>query len=344
MPNTDSGIDRESHHGRVVRLQDRLERVGPDAWPLEHGLDHNRAGEQDAEQQPDLRHCGNQRVAQHVFPYDEAGRDAHRALIDDEIFLQRLQHAGSREAHHRRQRRKRQRERRKGEVGHNIAKPREVAFQKRIDNVEARDRWRREAGDPRLQGKPAEIHREIKLQHQCKPEARHREPRHRDDAQYVVDDRVAVKRRDDAERNPDHHGNDHRDDRQLDGRRQAGIEVVPNRPSREQAGAKIARKQLPIIVDELDQQRPVEPELLAQELDLRARRRLTRELGDRVGWNDARDEEHNCDKTRKRWNSPRDTLKDKRRNPHYVAFTSTASRACPFTPRRTRPLSNRDFG
>ena len=75
-------------------------------------------------------------------------------------------------------------------------------------------------------------------------------------------------------------------------------------------------KQLPIIVDELDQQRPVEPELLAQQLDLRARCRLARQLGDRIGRNDARDEEHDGDKAGKRRDQPGDALKDERRDPH----------------------------
>src|SRR5262249_56210108 len=97
----------------------------------------------------------------------------------------------------------------KGQVGQNIAEPLEVALQHRIQDVEAGDRRRGEAGDARLQGQPAQIHGEEELQHQGEPEARHRQAHHRDEAQGVVGGAVAVERGEDTEREAGGDGGDH---------------------------------------------------------------------------------------------------------------------------------------
>jgi hypothetical protein len=56
----------------------------------------------------------------------------------------------------------------------------------------------------------------------------------------------------------------HRHQCQFDGGRQPREKVIRHGPGGEQAGAEVALKQVTVIVDELDDQRPVEPELVPQ--------------------------------------------------------------------------------
>ena len=129
---------------------------------------------------------------------------------------------------------------------------------------------------------------------------------------------VAVERRHHAERDADDDRDHHRGDGQLDGGRQPRGEVVPHRPGREQAGAEVAGQELAEIVDQLHGQRPVEPELLPQQLDLGAGGGLARQQCDGIGRNDARDQEDDGDQAGERRHKPRDADKNEREDPHHV--------------------------
>ena len=114
------------------------------------------------------------------------------------------------------------------------------------------------------QRQPVEVHREQQLQHDGEPEGRHRDARHRNDAQHVVGPAVVVDGGDDAERHADQRREQQRGRSQLERRRQALADVERHRPAREGALAEVEARHLAEIDDELLSDRPVEAVLLAQ--------------------------------------------------------------------------------
>ena len=67
---------------------------------------------------------------------------------------------------------------------------------------------------------PAEFHRNQQDQHDAEPEIRDRQAGQRDEVGEIVEDRVLLDRRQNAHRNADHEGEEHRHDGELDRDRQ----------------------------------------------------------------------------------------------------------------------------
>jgi len=91
---------------------------------------------------------------------------------------------------------------------------------------------------------------------------------------------------DDAERNPQHRGDQQRGDRQLERRRQALSDVEADRAMRILAFAKIKLQHLAEIEQQLLRDRPVETVLVAYRLDLLRRGIVSGQRGRRIGRHD----------------------------------------------------------
>jgi hypothetical protein len=336
-----AGPDGESHHRVVVGAQDRVDGVGADARPVEHRLRHHRAGEQDAEQEADLRHRRGERGAQDVLPDDQRPRQPHGALVEDEVRLHDVEDAGTREPHERGERGKRQRSGGQGQMLKRGTERGPIPREHRIDEVETRDASWREALQATVEGRPPEPHCEEQLQHDAEPEAGDGEPRDGDDAQGMVEQGVAPERGQNAERNADQYGNDHGHHGELDGGGQAVQQIVHDRPPGEEAGAHVTTHQPRDVVDELHRQRPVVPEVAPQRLDLRRRRRLPSHERHRVRRNDPRDDERHHQQSEQGGQEPDEPVQREREEPHGSArprrsVTATSSTTASGSPGRCR--------
>ena len=139
--------DQEGYrqHDLVVGGEDRLYHVIADPRPVENCLDDDGPGDQRAEQQPDLRYRGDDRIAQHINPDQPTARIADRALVQHEILLQGFEHAGPGKAGDRRQPAERQSDRRQDQMPQRIPERVEAAGEQAVDQQEAGDvrRWQR---------------------------------------------------------------------------------------------------------------------------------------------------------------------------------------------------------
>ena len=91
-----------------------------------------------AEQQADLGDGRDHGVAQHELPDQRPRREALRALVGDEVLLQRVQHAGAREAGDGGKPAERKREGRQDEMAKGVAEGVETAGDEAVDQVESR--------------------------------------------------------------------------------------------------------------------------------------------------------------------------------------------------------------
>ena len=92
----------EALHRRVVRGDQRLERVGADARPGEHLLDQHVGAEQEGEHHAERGHHRQQRVAEGVGAQHACRGQAAGARRADEVARQHAQHRGARHARERR--------------------------------------------------------------------------------------------------------------------------------------------------------------------------------------------------------------------------------------------------
>ena len=302
--------EREAHDAVVVGAQDRVDGVEAQARPVEHAFDHDGAGEQDAEDQADLRHRADERVAQHVLPDDHALRQAHGVLIEHEVGVDGIEHAGAGEAHDGRHGGKGQRHDGQDEVRDDVREDGPVALDEGVDEEEAGHGIGTPAVGAALQRRPAELHGEQQLEQDREPEAGDGEAGDREEAQGMVDDGIAPCRRDDAERNAEQDGDDDGDQGQLDGRRHAREQILGDRALRVEAGAEIAGDDGLEIAPELHGERLVEPELLLDGIDLGLCRAFAGQHDRGIGRNDVADGEHDQQQADQRGHKPRQPLQD----------------------------------
>ena len=223
-------------------------------------------------------------------------RQPHRALVEHEVRLHHVEHAGPREAHQRGEGREGERQRRAA-PGAGARRRRSVPSPASdgVDEEEAGDAGRREALEPSVERRPAEPHGEEELEHDAEPEARDGEARHRDHAERVVEQRVAPDRRE-----PRRAGMPTTTETII--ATSVSSMVAGRRCARSSAIGRVVKRLVPMsprtsrldVVDELDGQRPVEPELAAERLDLRGRRGVARDQRHRIGGDDARDDERDA--------------------------------------------------
>ena len=91
-------------------------------------------------------------------------------------------------------------------MGDDIPEDLAIPHQHRIHQEDPGHKIGSPAVNPPLQGRPAKLHREQKLEQDCQPERRNGQPGDREHAQDVIQHRIAIDRRDDAQRNADHGG------------------------------------------------------------------------------------------------------------------------------------------
>ena len=109
----DEGDDEQvGRHHRDVDEGHRLDEQEPHAGPLEHGLGHQREGDQVADLQAGDGDDRHQAVPQRVAEMDRAVGQPARAGEADEIGAQHLQHLGAHQPHHQRDLEQRERDRR----------------------------------------------------------------------------------------------------------------------------------------------------------------------------------------------------------------------------------------
>ena len=107
----------------------------------------------------------------------------------------------------------------------------------------------------------------------------------------MVDPAVRLHRGGDPERNAEQDRDEHRVERQLEGRREAGGQVGEDGLARRERGAEVAVEQVLDVGDVLLEDGLVEPVLMDQRLPLLRARERAYELVDRVPGDDARQRE-----------------------------------------------------
>ena len=137
------------------------------------------------------------------------------------------------------------------------------------------------------------------LEDQPEPEDRHRHAQHREQPDQRIGPAVAIARGHDAERQSDRHTERERGDHELERRRHCRGQVVEHGPVGVQRGAPVADRHASHVVSELNRPGPLEPEVVANLLELGAarsragvcHRRVARhEPGDREGDDDDADD------------------------------------------------------
>ena len=181
-----------------------------------------------------------------------------------------------------------------------------VARDQAVDQVEA-GHLRRRAVEyvepPERRRRPAEQVIEDVDQDQPGEEHRQRHARGRHHAADMVDDRARPRRRQNAERHRDRHGDDEAEQRQLGGGRQPIADFGRDRLAGGERIAEIAVREVGDVAAELHDQRLVEAELHADLLDRFLGGGGSGEIGRRIAGQRARQQErddHHADQARHR--------------------------------------------
>jgi hypothetical protein len=170
-----------------------------------------------------------------------------------------------------------------------------------------------------LHRRDAELHAEHELQQDRQPECRHREARDGHEPHRLVEQGVAIERRDDAERQPDQHRHDGRRDRELERCRQPLQQVIGDRALGIEADSHVARDHVGDVAHELLRQRLVEPEPLAHRLDLCRRGVLAGHHPRGIGRDDVRHHENDQRQPEQGRRHPCDALQRQYQQAHLVS-------------------------
>ena len=238
--------DGEDHDGalrrREIARHDGADGEPSDAGPREHRLGHHRAAQQERRLQADQGDDRDQRVAQRVMDDHHRLAQALGARRAHEVGAQHLQHGGARQPRDRPDQHRAQGRRRQDQAGQAAVPDRAGA-----------------AGE----GQQRPFEADILDQDQADEEHRHGHARHRDRHDQAVDHAAALHRRQGAERQAERHGDQHGAHHQLDGRADGEAELLGHHLVGDDRAAEIAAQHAADILDELDGDRPVEPELEA---------------------------------------------------------------------------------
>ena len=229
--------DRRLQHG-VVALQDRVDRDAGDAGDVEQDLDDERADDRVAEREADRRHDRQRRVPQHVADQHPPGGEALAARRAHVVLQQHLADARPRDARDERNRRDRQDGHRQDVIlrlsppGHRQHRPAD-----------------REQIDERRGGH----------------EARHGEPEDDADLDQIVQRRPADRRRGHPEQRPrDRRHEDRQGGEPQAHRQRVADEVADLQPGVDVRRAEVQPHHVGDVAHELDQERAVQPELVAE--------------------------------------------------------------------------------
>ena len=245
----------QAHHDRVVARLYRRDEVLADPGDVEDQLDHERAGDDVAEQRPGRRDDRDQRVAQHVQADDAPVAQPLRACRAHVVLLQRLEHRPAHEPREERHRPEAERDRRQDLVlpGRPAARRQRTTLQR--DEV---DQQRRDQ------------------------EARDRVEDVREDHRAVVDGGVVPERGDHPERDAEHDREEERVDAELDRLREVRLDdVVDVAAADDERRAEVERDDALDVVGVLDVPGLVEVEL-ALEVALDGLRHRSLRLPERV--------------------------------------------------------------
>src|SRR3989475_620017 len=237
-------------HQREVAVEDRLDREAPHAGPAEDGLDDERAAEQGAELESDDRRHRDERVLERVPEDDEPLAQSLRARRPQVLLPEDLEHARARDARFHRGRMQAQRDDRQ-----DVALP----------GARARHR------------QPVEREGEHDDADDREEERRHREPDDRDAHGDVIAGASAVDRRKDAETYADDGRERDRAERQSERVGKTLSDLEEHLAVRASRFAQAAVREALEEAEVLHRKRLVEPELVADALDLVGRRGVSRE-------------------------------------------------------------------
>src|SRR5438094_352918 len=237
-------------HQREVAVEDRLDRQAPHAGPAEDVLDDERAAEQGAELESDDRRHRDERVLERVPEDDEPLAQSLRARRPQVLLPEDLEHARARDARFHRGRMQAQRDDRQ-----DVALP----------GARARHR------------QPVEREGEHDDADDREEERRHREPDDRDAHGDVIAGASAVDRRKDAETYADDGRERDRAERESERVGKTLRDLEEHLTVRASRLAEAAVREALDEAEVLHRKRLVEPELVADALDLVGRRRVSRE-------------------------------------------------------------------
>jgi hypothetical protein len=171
-------------------------------------------------------------------------------------------------------------------------------------------------------------------EHRPQPDRRHRHAEQRQQARAVVDGAVAVERREHAERQRHQQRHQHADERQLQRRREALAEDRQHRLAAAQRMSEVAAHQPAEEGAVLHEQRPVEPEVVAQRRDVGALRPLAEHDLHRVAGDDVDEREDERGGEQRRRHHLREAPQQVAAHSTIRSWRTRYDSACRVSPRR----------
>ena len=241
---------------------------------------------------------------------DRERREPFRPRSPNVVLVLDVERRCPRDAGDDRERNRPERDRGQDQMPDRIPERLRISLQDRIEDVEVgRVRPFREEVLAARARQPVQLDREDVLQEQAEEEDRDRDPDQRREQARVVEPAPVLLGGEEAEREADDDREEHRRQRELDGSREAVLELVRDRPGRRDAGPEVAvhgRVEVPPV---LHVHRLVEAVLVVDACDLLGRGVLAEQcFGRRArqGMNPAEDEDGQPEEDRDEQQQPAD--------------------------------------
>src|SRR5207248_5229206 len=296
----------------VVAVEDRVPQPRPHPRVGEDGLRQHRAREQQARLEADDRRDRKERVPQDVAAVDRDRRQALRVRRPHVVLVLEVEHGRARDARDDGERNRAERDPGQDQVLEHVPERVPIAFDDRVEDVEVRrvlhvDEHR----DPADSREPREPHREDVLEDDREEEDRDRYPEQGGNQAQMVEDPAVALRRQEAERDAEEDGEEHRRERELHRRREALLDLGRHPAARGDADPEVSGDRRLQVRPVLDVDGLVEAVALAVRLDESRRRALTEERLGRAPWerpDPEEDQERDAEEDRGEQEQPADEI------------------------------------